>query len=775
MGSQNDENALMNTIWERKYRYNGESYDEWLDRVSGKNPKVRELIKDHKALFGGRTLANRNTGKKATYSNCYSLGFIGDSLDEIMQANTDIARTFKAQGGQGLSLSHIRPKGSPIQNGQFYSDGILPFMKIFNQTTASISQGGARKGALIMTLNAKHKEVDTFIHCKANDDQITKANLSLELDDDFMRAAEEGKALEVKDKWGDYTIEPREILRSAAENAWDWGEPGCIFTNRFRNYNIMEKDPAYQIESCNPCGEQPLPAGGACNLASINLSAYVVNPFEKDAYLNMSKEDGVLAAVDTMVEALDEVLDENLANHPLEKQREMARDYRNVGLGIMGMGDMLIMLGLTYGSKASLKFMDDTMNQIYRQAVLTSNRLAKEKGKFPKYTEAVWDSEIMRSHFSDEEISELKKDGIRNCSLLSIAPSGSIATMLNISTGSEPNFAFHYMRKTESLNGDVPTYYKVYTGIAEKYMKHIGAGKKENVKNPELPDCFVAAGDIPWKQRVDMQAVLQKHVDTGISSTVNLPENATVEDVMNLFIYAWKKGCKGITVFRDNCRRIGILTKDEPKKQSSGNEAADKKGAEAPADAAGDRKAEGAAADVPKGPKRGEILPPDDSCIGLKRTITTGCGTLHIEAFFRPEDGSLYETYFSKGSTGGCNSFMTGLSRMVSLAARGGVPFEKIIDQLQSTIPCVSYVSRHVTKGDTSRGTCCPSAIAFALTDMHNQIIRMLKFSPDIADEANVETEDSGTRRACPDCGNEDLVYTNGCIICPKCGWSRCD
>lgn len=755
MGEKNDANDLMNTIWERKYRYHGESYDEWLDRVSGGDERVRKLIKEHKALFGGRTLANRGTGKAATYSNCYSLGFVGDSLDEIMQANTEIAQTFKAQGGQGISLSHIRPKGAPIRDGQFHSDGILPFMKIFNQTTASISQGGARKGALIMTLDAKHREAETFIHCKANDNEITKANLSLELDDDFMEAAKNDAPLEVKSRWGDYTIEPRKILRDAAENAWDWGEPGCIFTNAFRNYNIMEQDPDYQIETCNPCGEQPLPAGGACNLASINLAAFVRHPFEKDASLILEGKDGVLAAVDTMIDALDHVLDENIEHHALKKQKEMARDYRNVGLGIMGMADMLIMLGMTYGSEESIQYMDDLMGKMFRQAVITSSRLAKERGSFPRYTDAVWESRIMKEHFSEEEIQALKKDGLRNCSLLSIAPSGSIATMLNISTGSEPNFAFHYLRKTESLNGDVPTYYKVYTGIAEKYLKHIGK-KEEDRKNATLPDCFVSAGDIPWKQRVDMQAVLQKHVDTGISSTVNLPESATVDDVMDLYLYAWEKGCKGITVFRDNCRRTAVLTKDAPAKEEK----------ETPKEAPKQEES---------GPKRGEILPPDDSCIGLKRTITTGCGTLHVEAFFRPEDGSLYETYFSKGSTGGCNSFMTALSRMVSLAARGGVPFDRIIDQLESTIPCVSYVSRHATKHDTSRGTCCPSAIAYALEDMHHQMERMLQISPEIASEAKVPEDDDGNVKVCPDCGNKELVYTNGCVVCPKCGWSRCD
>lgn len=740
-------------IWKKKYCQDGETFEKWLKRVSGNDQEVMKLIREKKALFGGRTMANRGTKKKATYSNCYSYGYVGDSLNEIMDANTKIAQTFKAQGGQGISLSMIRPKGSPIQGGLFKSDGILPFMKIFNQTTESISQGGSRKGALIMTLDAKHKEAETFIHCKANDNQITKANISLELDDEFMKAAEEGRTLNVKSQWGDYEIDPHQILMDAAENAWSWGEPGAIFTNRFRNYNIMETDPEYQIITCNPCGEQCLPAHGACNLGAINLSAFVEHPFTDHAEFDY---DGFANAVHVIVRAMDRILDENLPNHPLKEQREMAKNYRNIGLGVMGYADALIKLGLTYGTSEALQLTDDLGKCLFREAVLESNALAKEHGTFPKYNPVILDSTIMKQHFDDKERSELKKDGLRNCSLISIAPTGSIATMLNVSTGAEPNFAFSYWRKTESLNGEETKEYQVFTGIAEEYHKELvhrlverkdGFSEEEldDAKNAPLPAVFVSAGEIPWETRVETQTTWQDHVDTGISSTVNLPETATVQDIYDLLLYAWKRGCKGITIFRDNCKRAGVLTHSKQEEKQKPEE---------------------------KGRKRGEILPPNDTCIGLKRTITTGCGTLHVEAFFDPETGELYETYFSKGSQGGCMSSITGLSRMVSVAARGGVSFDAIVDQLLSALPCPSYVRRHATMRDTSKGTCCPSAIGYALIDMKQQMAKLLKKTPDLTGE---EKDLYEQKESCPDCGCTKLQYTNGCVTCPECGWSRCN
>lgn len=754
-----EDNTLGIDIWERKYRYNNESFDEWLDRLSNGNQELRRLIRERKFLFGGRTTANRNTGKKASMMNCYSRGFIQDSLDDIMQANTDIAMTFKTQGGQGLSLSKLRPKGCGINHGQFESDGIIPFMELYNRTTESISQGGSRKGALLIGLDIWHKEAEDFIKIKSEEGRIQKANLSLEIDDEFMECVKKyydtGEVVTkhiIKEYDGnrvEYDVTPIKLYKLMMEKAYDWAEPGCIFTNRFRNYNLMEFCDDYNIEICNPCGEQPLGKNSACDLGSINLSEFVIDPFTDKARFDF---DDFAIAVEEGIRALDEIIDENKDNHALKEQKEMSLNYRNVGLGIMGMWDMFCKLGITYGSDQSKEYIDTLMGFMFRKAVIASSKLAKEKGAFPKYTSNVLNSKIIKKHFTDDDIKLLGIDkyGLRNCSLLSIAPTGSIGTMLNISTGCEPAFQISYERKTESLKGK-DEYYTVYIGIAKEYI--------DKFHTDTLPDIFVVSSDISWKDRIDLQAVLQEHVDTAISSTVNLPNSITCKEIEQLYMYAWEKGLKGVTIYRDGCKRSGILTSNDSKENQSD---------------------ENLNTDTPTQKlERGMIIKADDNCIGRKRTLRTGCGTLHCEAFFDPDTGELLETYFSKGSSGGCNNFMIGLSRMISLAARGGIDIYSIVDQLKSSGSCPSYAVRSATKHDTSRGSCCPVAIGNALLDMYKEI------QEDIVD-GDLEESDkpkvsmkkiqsiSKVKNPCPECG-EELTFEGGCNICKNCGYTKCD
>ena len=756
------DNKLGQDIWERKYRYNNESFEEWIDRVSGGNQKLKRLIREKKFLFGGRTTANRNTGKKASMMNCYSRGFIQDSLDDIMQANTDIALTFKTQGGQGLSLSKLRPKGCGINNNQFTSDGIIPFMELYNRTTESISQGGSRKGALLIGLDIWHKEAEDFIKIKSEEGRIQKANLSLEIDDDFMHCVKKyydtGEVVTkhiVRDYDGnkvEYDVTPIELYKLMMEKAYDWAEPGCIFTNRFRNYNLMEFCDDYNIEICNPCGEQPLGKNSACNLGSINLSEFVINPFTNEAKFDF--EDFSIA-IEQGIRALDEIIDENKDNHALQIQKEMSLNYRNVGLGIMGMWDMFCKLGITYGSKESKKFIDELMNFMFKKAVISSSRLAKEKGSFPKYTSNVLNSKIIKEHFTNDELKfyEIDKYGLRNCSLLSIAPTGSIGTMLNISTGCEPAFQISYKRKTESLMSE-DKYYDVYIKIAQEYMDMFHTKK--------LPNTFVTAGEINWKDRIDIQSILQKHVDTAISSTVNLKNDISLSEVENLYLYAWGKGLKGVTIYRDGCKRSGILTTNN---SENNNKNINNNREILP---------------------RGMIIKADDNCVGRKRTLHTGCGTLHCEAFFDQYTGDLLETYFSKGSSGGCNQFMIGLSRMISLAARGGIDIYSIIDQLKSSGTCPSYAVRTATKHDTSKGSSCPVAIGNALLDMYNEVIKDILLDEEIEVLNNnnfLENKNSSKESTnkkvihkpqCPNCGGS-LIFEGGCNTCKDCGWSKCD
>lgn len=539
-----DNNELSYTIWDRKYRIGDESFDGWLNRVSGGNEEIKRLIKEKKFLFGGRTLANRGVPDSGSYSNCYSIGFVPDSLDGIMDVAHKIAMTFKAQGGQGLSLSKIRPKGSMIRN-QFKSDGIVPFMNIFNTVTESISQGGSRKGALLMSLDAWHPEIETFIKIKEDLNKINKANLSVEIDDEFMHGAiEEEHSYEC------------DIFNIICESAWKSAEPGILFTDMMRDYNLMQFVDSYQIETTNPCGEQPLPKHGACNLCSINVSEYVLDPFTNKSridYLSLTDD------IEVIVSEMDRVLEENIERHALEEQKEMAKKYRNIGIGIMGLADLFVKLGVRYGDSDSIGIAHNLMKYIFREAVIISAANGKVLGNFPGYSPKVWDSDIIKNAFTEAEIEEFKKqDSLRNCSLLSIAPTGSIGTMFNISTGVEPFFALSYNRKTESLDGKT---YSMNIKAVDEY--------KEVTGNDMLPKYFVTAMDISWKERIDIQSVLQQFCDTGISSTINLSEETTVDDIKKLYIYAWKKRLKGVTVYRVGSREGVLILNDESKSSAT--------------------------------------------------------------------------------------------------------------------------------------------------------------------------------------------------------------
>lgn len=734
-----ENNKLAQDIWQRKYRHNNESFEEWLDRVSAGDNELRKLIIEKKFLMGGRTLANRGLNNTGSLFNCYSRGYIEDDYYDIMDAAKDIGITFKAQGGQGISLTKLRPKGTPIKT-EYYSDGIVPFVKIFNEVTAGTSQGGARKGALMLSIDARHKEAETFIKIKSKEGEIEKANLSLELDDEFMRAVEKyydtGEVVALHEKRNysgheiEYDITPIEIFKMLVDNCYDWADPACLFTNKFRNYNLMQFDEDYKIETCNPCGEQPLPKHGACCLSSLNLSEFIVNPYTPQAHLNTAD---LLSAIDVGIRTLDKLIDENYNRHPLQQQRDMSYNYRNIGLGIFGYATALMKLGFRYGSPEAIEFTDDVFSLLFRRAVLASNELAKELGPYPKYKEEIFDSDIIKLHFTPDEITGLKEYGLRNCSLVSIAPTGSLATLLGESGGCEPEFALKYTRRTVGMTDGEDTYYDVYCKAAREYMEI------NNTK--ELPDYFVGSADISWQSRVLTQAAMQKHVDTAISSTVNMPNSATKDDIAHMYLLAWSSGCKGITMFRDGCKRLGILTTGNKKEEETSY----------------------------KELKRGEIMKCADDLIGKKRKIINGCGSTHVLGFFEPVYGDLVEVFFTKGSLGGCSNYMVGLSRMVSLACRAGVSINDIQDQLNSTGACPSYAIRTATKHDTSKGACCPMAIGNALMDMWKEVQEELGY---LEEPKKKKSQKLGER--CPECGAV-LEHSGGCDICKECGYSHCN
>ena len=431
----------------------------------------------------------------------------------------------------------------------------------------------------------------------------------------------------------------------------------------------------------------------------------------------------------------------------------------------MGLADMLIKLEIEYGSPDSIALCDAIGYSMARNAIVASADIAGYAGCYDKYNKQyVTTSPFFTEHIKldDEEAwSFVRTNGMRNSQLLTIAPTGSISTMIGVSGGIEPIFANYYERTTKSLHGHDEVY-KVYTPIVKEYMD--AHGIKDELG---LPSYFVTSATIPIKRRIDMQSVWQKHIDASISSTVNLPNEATVDDVKDLYMYAWEKHLKGITVYRAGCKRAGILNA-EPKKDD-------------------EVKSDTTSPILP----RGSIIEPSNDLIGKKRKIQTGCGSLHVLAFFDPIDGNLQEVYFNKGSTGGCANFMTGLSRMVSLLCRAGVDIMTIKDQLDSTGVCPSYATRKATHHDTSKGSCCPMAIGNALVDMYNEMQNELDDKEDdvvnvtknLSEAVNKATDSikklsnalaTISTEVCPECG-EPVMFEGGCKICKSCGWTKCE
>ena len=709
-------------------------------------------------MFGGRILSNRGLdkqGEKVTLSNCYVIEPPEDNIESIFDCAKKLARTYSYGGGCGVDISKLAPKGAKVTNTAKETSGSVSFMDLYSLVTGLIGQNG-RRGALMISIACDHPDLEEFIEIKSDLDKVTKANISVRITDKFMMAVKMRKPFVLsftREETGETIrkeIDAYSVFHKLCEMNWDYAEPGMLFWDRIENWNLLSADKEFSYAGTNPCAEEPLPAGGSCLLGSINLSEFVTE--NKTFNFTDFKK-----TVDIAVRALNIVLDEGLPLHPLKEQRESVRDWRQIGLGIFGLADLLIKMEIKYGSPESIDLCDMIGHVMAYQAIMTSNSIAIEVGSYPKYKpDAVKQSPFFAEHIDElyrENISEI---GLCNSQLLTIAPTGSLSSMLGVSGGIEPVYANYYTRKTESLHGH-DEYYKVYTPIVKKYIDEHGLKD-----DSELPDFFVTAQTLNYKERIDMQSIWQRHIDASISSTVNVPNSFTVKDTENLYLYAWEKGLKGVTIFRDGCKRTGILTTDNKKKETKENNSD---------------------SNVPITLQRGMIIKADDNCIGKKRTLQTGCGTLHCEAFFDPDTGDLLETYLSKGSTGGCNNFMIGLSRMISLSARAGVDIYSIVDQLKSSGTCPSYAVRTATKHDTSIGSSCPVAVGNALMDMYKELQNELfedvddktvKKTEVIKQEKRTKTTDEVKSVPCPECGSP-LVFEGGCNSCKNCGFSKCD
>lgn len=737
-------------IWNKKYRKDeSETFEDWLTRVSGGDEEVKQLIREKKFLFAGRILSNRGiTDRKGTLSNCYVLPQPEDNLESIFKTASDMARTFSYGGGVGIDLSNLRPSGARVNNAALTTSGPVGFMELYSQTTNTIAQNG-RRGALMLSMDINHPDIEAFIDIKTDLSKVNYANISVRVNDDFMIAVEEDKdyilrwpcdhEIDVHNEQYSYNelytlndkvyikkIKARDLFNKLVKNNWDYAEPGILYWDRVCNHNLLSNT-NIKPSGVNPCAEEPLLAGGSCLLGSINLSEFVVEPFVQNHaridYTELSK------AVDICVRALNDVLDEGLPLHPLLIQRETVRDYRQIGLGTMGLADALIKLGITYGSQKSLDVIEEIYSNIAIQAVETSLALAKESNCYPKCDKEklVESSFISSLGLSSSTLEDIKKYGLRNSQLLTCAPTGSISTMIETSGGVEPVFAMHYTRTTKSLEGKDKTF-EVYTNIAQQWLnKHPGQ---------KLPEYFIESGQVNPSDRVKVQGILQQYIDASISSTVNLPEEATVNDVYNIYVDAWKHGLKGITIFRQNCKRIAILNVNPIKEEEK--------------------------------VKFDSIVPVSRKQLGTTCGSTfckkCACGTLYVTVN-RDKDGNFVELFTHTSKGGICQANLNAVTRGISLALRSGIKIDEITDQLKG-IHCPACANAKA-KGIKIDGLSCPDIMGrvmdeFAKTKVTNEQIEQIP-----VEQPNVDGE------LCPEC-HHTLRHDGGCVQCVNCGWSKC-
>lgn len=697
-------------IWKKKYQRNGESFEDWLERVSGGDLDVIQLIVDKKFLFGGRILSNRGiTNRGVTYSNCYVIAPPEDSIEGIYITAMKLARTFSYGGGCGVDISTLRPKGAEVHNAALTTSGAVSFMDVLEQTARVIGQNG-RRGALMISMDSSHPDIHDFIDAKL-DNKLEKCNISVRM-----------SAKDMEDK--------PEILDHIAANNYDWAEPGILYWDTIESYNLLDEFKDFKYAGVNPCAEEPLPAGGSCLLGALNLSEFVENPFTPQAAFNIPE---FKHAVRIAIRALNNVLDEGLNLHPLDEQILTVNDWRQIGLGIMGFADMLLKMGCQYDSARALNIIDMVGKTLVNTGLEESALLAMDTESFPKCENkkllaSTFIQVLKNSNVIEENtINLIRQHGLRNSQLFTIAPTGSISTMLGVSGGVEPIFATHYTRKTESLHGE-DVYYNVYTPIIQK-MIDMELIAEENVST------IATAQNIDPFDRVTIQATWQRFIDASISSTVNVTNDTTVETIRDLYQAAWEEGCKGLTIYRAGCKKEGVLVVDKPEEDTIHIPITDTS---------------------------------IDNCVAYGTQLTTGCGSLWMSVYFHKKTGQLCHIFLDKGSTGGCNSFMIGLSRMISYAGKLGGTVEGICDQLNSVPACPSYSVRTALKKDTSAGKCCPSAIGRALMELKQRYIE------DHIEMSTAELKrEEMTVNNCPECGAK-LNFTGGCNSCPECGWSRC-
>ena len=571
-------------IWDSKYRYRDQDtiYDATVEdtwrrvatALASVEPRERDVwaqrfygvLDDFRFIPGGRILAGAGTKRHVTLFNCFVMGIINDSMDGIFDALKEGAFTMQQGGGVGYDFSTLRPKGSPATSVGSIASGPVSFMRIWDSMCSTLLSTGARRGAMMATLRCDHPDIEGFIDAKQAKQELRHFNLSVLVSDAFMEAVrqdhewplifpllstdggERNDVETIDSAWPGETgqvtcrvyrrLRARELWNKIMRATYDYAEPGVLFIDRINRLNNLWYRET--ISSTNPCGEIPLPPYGACNLGSINLTRFVVEPFSDRARLDMP---GIQDAAHVAVRMLDNVID--LSQFPLPAQARQACNSRRIGLGITGLADTLIMLGIVYGGEESCRLAASIMEAICHTAYRASIALSIEKGSFPYYDR----EKYLRSEFvnglPDEIIEDIRNHGIRNSHLTAIAPTGTISLLANnISSGLEPVFDFNYSRRVLGLDGEYSQYELsdyAWLALRQKYPD-----------TDKLPDELIDARKLSPQVHIDLQAAVQPFIDNAISKTVNVPADYSFEAFKDLYGYAYEKGLKGCTTFRPN-------------------------------------------------------------------------------------------------------------------------------------------------------------------------------------------------------------------------------
>ena len=565
-------------IWDMKYRFkqaDGTPIDQTIEdswrriardlaRVE-KDPahweeKFFEALEDFKYLPAGRITAGAGTARQVTLFNCFVMGTVPDSMGGIFDMLKEAALTMQQGGGIGYDFSTIRPRGADVKGVAADASGPLSFMDVWDAMCRTIMSAGSRRGAMMATMRCDHPDIEQFITAKSDPARLRMFNMSVLVTDPFMEAVKADGPWElVFDDKVYQTVQARDLWNKIMQATYDYAEPGVIFIDRINqanNLNYVET-----ISATNPCGEQPLPPYGACLLGSINLARLVAEPFENAAHLD---EDALQELVATAVRMMDNVVD--ASKFPLAEQEAEAQDKRRIGLGVTGLADALLMLGLRYGSDEAARQTESWLKAIARAAYLASVDLAKDKGAFPLFDAEKYLASATMLQMDDDVRDAIREHGIRNALLTSIAPTGTISLYAgNVSSGIEPVFAYSYTRRVLQKDG---------SRTEEEVVDYAVQMWRDKFGDKDLPDYFVNAQTLSPSDHVKMQAAAQKWIDSSISKTINCPEDISFDAFKDVYMQAWDQGCKGCTTYRPNDVTGSVLTVSESTDNAPGESAA---------------------------------------------------------------------------------------------------------------------------------------------------------------------------------------------------------